>query len=161
MTDILANVFFDRSLIKVCKTDVNRKKTLSFLAILLCLCQSVPFRKVRRPLKTHETHPGKVFVGMQKKKIVVITYEGEKPTSLLVCVVPYRNKCVQMNFGDLDLRQRSNGQLVFVHSGLHLGCKHQLTDTLNYRLHQLGFLPLVIAGEPKGQTTITGTAETN
>lgn len=57
----------------------TEKKTLSFLAILLCLCQSAAFRKVRWPLKTPETHPGKVLVGIQKKKMAVITYEGGKP----------------------------------------------------------------------------------
>lgn len=34
---------------------------------LVCLCQTVQFRKVRWPL-----------VGIQKKKMVVISYEGEK-----------------------------------------------------------------------------------
>lgn len=110
-------------------------KTLSFLAILLCLRQSVQFRKVRWPLKTHETHPGKVLVGIQKKKDGCYhLWGGKKPTSPLVCVVPYQNKCVQMNFGDFNLRQRSNQQLVFVHSGLHLWCKHQLVDAFEQHL---------------------------
>lgn len=89
---------------------------------------------MRWSLKTCESHPGKVLVGIQKKKMVVITYEGEETHFSLVCVVPYQNKCVRMNFGDLDLRQRSNRQLVFVHSGLHLWCKHQLIDVFEQHL---------------------------